>query len=136
MFWEKYSELCEKNKFSPIETAKAIGISDVTCTELENGAMPTSDILLLVADRFDCSVDYLLDRTEYYQSHKPIAITTGDIKDNINCVIGNDNGEVLINATTTGQAAALLKAFEKLDPFKQAKVLVYVEELKNSTYNT
>ncbi len=132
MFWEKYSELCEKNNFSPIETAKAMGISDVTCTELENGAMPTSDILLLAADRFDCSVDYLLDRTEYYQSHKPIAITTGDINGDYNNVIGHGNSDISITVSASGQAAALLEAFEKLDPFKQAKVLVYVEELEKS----
>ncbi len=130
MFWEKYSELCEKNNFSPIETAKAMGISDVTCTELENGAMPTSDILLLAADRFDCSVDYLLDRTEYYQSHKPIAITTGDINGDYNNIIGNGNSDISINTNNiSSQETSLLEYFRKLDETEKAETLLSVRNL-------
>lgn len=132
MFWEKYSELCEKNNFSPIETAKSMGISDVTCTELENGAVPTSDILLLVADRFDCSVDYLLERTEYYQSHKPIAITTGDINGDYNNVIGNGNSDISINTNNiSSQETSLLEYFRKLDEIEKAEALLYVRNLVN-----
>ena len=130
MFWEKYSELCEKNNFSPIETAKAMGISDVTCTELENGAMPTSDILLLAADRFDCSIDYLLDRTEYYQSHKPIAITTGDINGDYNNIIGNGNSDISINTNNiSSQETSLLEYFRKLDETEKAETLLSVRNL-------
>lgn len=130
MFWEKYSELCEKNNFSPIETAKAMGISDVTCTELENGAMPTSDILLLAADRFDCSVDYLLDRTEYYRSHKPIAITTGDINGDYNNIIGNGNSDISINTNNISpQETSLLEYFRKLDEMEKAEALLSVRNL-------
>ena len=96
------------------------------------GSWLLSNNLGKVAEYLDCSVDYLLGRTENPQSHKSQSLTTGDIKDNYNNVIGNVNSDIKITVSASGQSAALLEAFEKLDPFKQAKVLVYVEELEKS----
>lgn len=70
MFWEKYISLCEENNISPNGAAKVIGVSNATCTKWKNGATPTGEVLLLVANYFDCSVDYLLGRTCDSRSHK------------------------------------------------------------------
>lgn len=99
------------------------------------GSWLQSNNLAKIADCLDCSTDYLLGRTENPISHKSVsAITTGDISLSNNSVVGDGKVGVSIHnsANTDGQVAALLNAFNSLDPFKQAKVLVYVEELKNS----
>lgn len=82
-----------------------------------------------IADCLDCSIDYLLGRTNNPQSHKSIAITTGD---NQNSAIGNVNSDIHIAGDLDTLAADLLKVFEKLDSFKKAKLLLYAEELEKS----
>lgn len=92
--------------------------------------MPTGDILLLVANYFDCSIDYLLDRTNDPQSHKNTSITIGDISGNQNSLIGNNNSDISINTNNISpQEVALLEKFKKLDEIKKANALLYVSEL-------
>lgn len=129
MFWQRFYDLCVEAGSKPNPVGKKVGISSSTITQWKQGAIPAGDSLEKISDELDCSVDYLLGRTDNPQSHKCIAITTGDIKDNHNSVIGNGNSDISITVPADGQAAALLEAFEKLDPFKKAKVLLYVEEL-------
>lgn len=132
MFWQRFYDLCIDAGSKPNPVGKKVGISSATITQWKQGAVPAGDNLIKIANELDCSVDYLLGRTENPQSHKCISITTGDIKDNHNSVIGNGNSDISITVPSGGQAAALLEAFEKLDPFKQAKALLFVEELSKN----
>ena len=132
MFWQRFYDLCFDAGTKPNPVGKKVGISSATITQWKQGAVPAGDNLSKIADELDCSVDYLLDRTENPQSHKSQSLTTGDINGDYNNVIGHGNSDISITVSASGQAAALLEAFEKLDPFKQAKVLVYVEELEKS----
>lgn len=108
------------------------GLNSNTMSALYHDKAIAFDSLAKISDELDCSVDYLLGRTLNPQSHRFPSITTGDIKDNHNSVIGNGNSDISITVPADGQAAALLEAFEKLDPFKKAKVLLYVEELSKT----
>lgn len=69
------------------------------------------DSLAKIADYLDCSVDYLLGRT-----NNPTIQTNIDIHN---------------NHTQNPQINILLEIFDKLDPIDQAKLLVYADELKN-----
>lgn len=96
------------------------------------GSWLLSNNLGKVAEYLDCSVDYLMGRTINPYSHKiGNTITTGDISLSNNSVVGDGQVGVTIHnaANPDKQAIVLLSAFNQLDPFKQAKVLVYVEEL-------
>lgn len=44
---------------------------NVISTMLSRGSMPKTDTIAVIADYFDCSVDYLLGRTTDIQSHLP-----------------------------------------------------------------
>lgn len=105
------------------------GINENTLKKMTDNKGISSFSLAKISDELDCSVDYLLGRTENPQSHKSIAITTGDIKDNNNSVIGNGNSDIYITGSIDTITADLLKVFEKLDSFKKAKLLLYAEEL-------
>lgn len=75
-------------------------------------SMPKADNLAKIADRLNCSVDYLLGRTE-------------------NPILQKDffgNGMLV----QEGQSATLFAVFNDLDPIKQAKLLVYADELRES----
>ncbi len=58
------------NNVKPTVVSKSIGLSDAIPTKWKNGAIPKAEILLKLGEYFDCSVDYLLGRTENPQAHK------------------------------------------------------------------
>lgn len=113
MFWNRYKELCEKSHNTPNGVAKVIGISNASCTQWKNGVLPKGDTLLKIANFFNCSIDYLLGRTENLMV----------------CEVSNFNS----NSTQNPQSNILLDIFDELDPANQAKLLVYAGELKKQS---
>ena len=65
MFWERLCDMCVKKGCKPNTVARAIGLSSATATKWKHGAIPNGEALTLIADYFDCSVDYLLGRTDH-----------------------------------------------------------------------
>lgn len=70
MFWDRLYHLCEKNNCKPNTVAKNIGLSTATATKWKNGAIPNGDALKKIGDYLQCSVDYLLERTDDPVLHK------------------------------------------------------------------
>jgi transcriptional regulator with XRE-family HTH domain len=64
MFWERFYQLCEKNETKPNPLGKSLGISSGVLTKWKSGSIPNGDSLIKIADRLNCSVDYLLGRTD------------------------------------------------------------------------
>lgn len=81
-FWERFYSLCESNGTKPNTVAKELGFSTATCTQWKSGSIPSGERLVLLADRFQCSVDYLLGRTAapdyFYQPNNSGNIVNGD----------------------------------------------------------
>ena len=69
MFFERLYLLCENKGIKPNTVAKAIGVSTAIATKWKNGTIP-NETLTKIADYLDCSVDYLLGRTDNPESHK------------------------------------------------------------------
>ena len=63
-FWSRFYELCIKNNKKPNNVCNTLGFSTATATHWKNGTVPKADVLIIIADYFDCSVDYLLGRTD------------------------------------------------------------------------
>ena len=63
-FWERLNGMCDKHKCKPNTIAKELGLSNATATKWKNGAIPNGETLAKIADYLDCSVDYLLGRTD------------------------------------------------------------------------
>ena len=70
MFFERLYLLCENKGIKPNTVAKAIGVSTAIATKWKNGTIPNGETLTKIADYLDCSVDYLLRRTDNPESHK------------------------------------------------------------------
>lgn len=63
--------MCMIRKTKPNPVAKEIGISSGIITKWKNvGTLPNGETLIKIADYLDCSVDYLLGRTDNPNSHK------------------------------------------------------------------
>lgn len=70
MFWERFYKLCEKSGIKPNPLGKNLGISSGVITKWKNGGVPNGETLTKIANYLDCSVDYLLGRTDNPNSHK------------------------------------------------------------------
>ncbi len=70
MFWERFSSLCGKANVKPTPLVKQLGIAHGNVTRWKNGIIPETGALTKISNHFDCSVDYLLGRTDNPESHK------------------------------------------------------------------
>lgn len=66
---KRIKKLREKKKLNQIEFSKILNISNTTLSQYEAGnRTPSDQIKEKVADYFDVSIDYLLGRTDIYNS--------------------------------------------------------------------
>lgn len=58
MFWEKFLDLCSKNKVRPNQVAQQIGIASGTITKWKQGSKPRDLQLKKIANYFNVPLDY------------------------------------------------------------------------------
>lgn len=75
---DRIREIAKAEKLSMKQVLADAGLGYNTMTTYRT-SMPKADNLAKIADRLDCSVDYLLGRTEDPQSHKRDWITAYDL---------------------------------------------------------
>ena len=64
LFWERFYALCILKGTKPNPVAKEIGVSSGIVTKWKtDGTLPNGETLIKIAEYFDCSVDYLVGRT-------------------------------------------------------------------------
>ena len=79
MFYEIYCELCKKHGLTPSGAATKIGFNRASVTMWKNtGKAPKQELLVLIADYFGVTTDYLLGMEE--EKEKP-ALTEKDRRD-------------------------------------------------------
>lgn len=85
-----------------------------------------------IASELDCSTDYLIGRTNNPEAHRNNnTVSVGNVSGNSGAIgVGNTVTNNVVEKTE--QAAALLDVFNNLDPVKQAKLLVYADELSKT----
>ena len=130
----KLFELLDSKNIKAFQLSKDTGISSGNISDWKSGrSSPNVEALIKIADFFDCSADYLLNRTNNPQSHK-CAVTTGDISVSHNSVVGDGHVGVSIhNGTDTSeQAAFLLNIFNNLNLIDKSKLLIYADELNKN----
>lgn len=105
-----------------------IGITDNTLTNLRKGSMLGADKLALIADKLNCSVDYLLGRTDNPN-------VTGGTYINGNNNNGNQaiNGDVNINADAAEKDdRQLFEMIKSLDLVERAKIITQIDEMNSN----
>lgn len=70
IFWSRFYALCEQRNTKPNPAARVMGISSGAVTRWKNGGIPNGEALYTLANYFDCSVDYLLGRTDLPETNK------------------------------------------------------------------
>lgn len=70
MVYQQLKELRDSNGIKQVEIAKFLGVSQNTYSQYENGIIPmTDETLIKIADYFQVSVDFLLERTKDKRLH-------------------------------------------------------------------
>ncbi len=82
MFWKRFHELCQLHNTSPYAVCKSLNFSNATAAHWKKGCIPKGEALCSIADYFDCSVDYLLGRTDipHYKKSEHMEILINGIK--------------------------------------------------------
>lgn len=71
LFWERFYDMCILKGTKPNPVAEKIDVSSGVVTKWKTqDTLPNGDNLIKIADYLDCSVDYLLGRTDNPISHK------------------------------------------------------------------
>lgn len=71
MFWDRFYNLCIEKGTRPNPVAKELCISSAVLTKWKNGiSYPNGEILIKIADYFDCSIDYLVGISDIKSSYK------------------------------------------------------------------
>lgn len=131
MFWERFEFLCKKNGEFPNTVGKNIGVSSGICTKWKNGVIPKGEILIKIAEYFDCSVDYLLGRTDNPAAHKQSAHAIFSYNSDVQGGIGN-NSRISIGGAASDcsdeQLQELIRLYSSLSPRKKAELLILVDD--------
>lgn len=64
MFFDILKTACSLHNTTPTGLVKELGLSSSKVTAWKKGSVPNGEILVKIADYFNCSVDYLLGRKE------------------------------------------------------------------------
>lgn len=106
VFWERFYDLCESRGTKPNPVAKEIGVSSGVVTKWkEERTIPNGETLIKISNYFDCSIDYLLGRTDepnLLKKERDINIMNANILDNermlcFHTLITLDGKSIIIN---------------------------------------
>lgn len=128
MFYDNLKKICDERKTSISAVAKSLNLDKSIGTTWKRGASPTGDVLIKLSDKLDCSVDYLLGRTDNINAHKEQVNGTIN-QSNVN----SDNSSVTINSSISENDNLLqefLKEFNTLTFKEKVKAMNFVNELK------
>lgn len=124
-FWERFYDLCAKGNQKPNNVCNRLGFSNATATHWKNGVIPKGDMLIIVADYFGCSVDYLLGRTDTPTGTYSIS--------NSQTTINGTQANVIHNAMgSDGLTDEFMKVFAELCFDDKVSVMQYVKDIKKA----
>lgn len=108
---ERIKKLAREQGIGQGELLKSCGCNTSTLNQMSGDKGISSFSLARIADALDCSVDYLLCRTENPNAYKTHA------------------SDVVIDSYGDEQLVAIIEVYKQLDAVGKAKLLVMADEL-------
>lgn len=121
------TNMCAKRNISPNQLGIKSGTGKDIIANLQKGSIISSDKLSKIADHLDCSVDYLLGRTDEYRMVDGHSIKTGDITGDNNANINAAKEKSCSDSDET--VSELVAIFKNLNFCDKVKVMSLVAEL-------
>ena len=125
-FYEKVTELCQKNGMTVNALIVRLGMSKSNGKSWREGAVPQMATLKKIADFFEVEVDYLITNDNADQ------VNVQMVNDN-HGVIGKVSAPVSINNSSPDEGIdeALLSIAHQLSIIDRARLLLYANDLLN-----
>lgn len=95
MFYDRFSLMCRISGKSPTAVCTAIGLSNAAASHWKSGTLPKADLLVLIADFLNCSVDYLLERTDIKEVNHGSDNSVSISNNNVNIGVSADDLDIL-----------------------------------------
>lgn len=131
-FLSKIEDLCKQKNIKRQNVYIKSGIGKDFGVSIRNGSEPSISKVFALATELDCSIDYLLGRTENPLAHKSANIVFGDLSNNSG-IVGNVGSTINGIAPPSENAATMMEIFNNLDTMSQAELLVYANQFKGRT---
>lgn len=109
---DRIKKLARKQGIAQGELLKKCGCNTSILNQISEEKGIASFSLAKIADELECSVDYLLCRTENPDSHNTHA------------------GDITVSPYEDRQLASIIKIYEQLDDVGRAKLLIAADELR------
>ncbi|MBR0485670.1 MAG: helix-turn-helix transcriptional regulator [Oscillospiraceae bacterium] len=122
----KIDLLCHQAGITKTNLFTDCGLNKNVISNLKNGSVPSVDKIAIIADYFNCSIDYLLGRSEMPNSQ---SITTGDINNNISGD-NNSNHVNVGNNQLSDDTKTLVEMIQDLPLLERSKVVVMIDEMR------
>ncbi len=130
MFWNIFYNLCIINNTTPNAVCKELNLSNATATHWKNGTMPKGDVLSQIADYFNCSVDYLLGRTDAPQEN--IINNNSTINGGVQAIKSPVTVNAKENTDSNDIMNQFMQAFSELPFENKVAALNFVLDMKRS----
>lgn len=124
---ERIQALIKEKGLTQKEVLKQCDINENTLKRMTDNKGMSSFYIAKIADRLDCSVDYLLGRTDNPN-------VTGDtyINSNNHSVNQAINGNINVGVSSSEQDDKLLfEMIKSLDLVERSKIITQIDEMKN-----
>lgn len=132
MFWDIFYALCMENGTTPNAVCKKLNLSNATATHWKNGTMPKGDVLSSIADCFNCSVDYLLGRTDSPEISQNYSNNSISNSNNVAIASGDANNITISNGNQKSEKdkedMELMELIKSLPLKKRVKIISMIYE--------
>lgn len=116
MFYDNLNAICRQKKTTPTAVVKELGLSTSKITAWKNGSLPKQDVLKLLAEKLNTSVDcFFVEKVD--NSKRITNNVTGDHN-----IVG-ENSNVNVSAGLSAQETELISIFRKLSEINKGKYL-------------
>lgn len=118
-------KMVKEKGFVQKEMLSSCELNENSLNQMSDKKGLSSFSLAKIADYLDCSVDYLLGRTENPQVNSSNHITTGNIQ-------GDNNANISIGASRKfDDAQEILEMIQELSLLQRSKIVVMINEMKS-----
>lgn len=117
-------DIMDERNISNKEMSAFVGVSESAISEWGKGrSRPGAEVMPMIADFLDCSIDYLMCRTDNPYSHKlPLAASVNYI--NGGTINGGSQNQIAVNmAQLDDHKKLLIDLYDKLSPTEQVQLL-------------
>lgn len=122
--------LMQKENLTSKALSQATNISEGNISDWKSGrSMPSTDKLIVLAEFFHCSVDYLLDRTD-----NPNSIANGDIRNSSVAQATGNNNKISIKSKHEHPYAEIIEHLDSLSSADRRHAIADLMDVLENQY--